>query len=168
MTASLRRHRAALAERLLELLGAEPWATLATAESCTGGAVAARVSSVSGSSAYFLGGVVAYANSAKRDILGVPGEMLETLGAVSPECATAMAEGARRLYGATFAVSTTGIAGPTGGTRRKPVGLVYLALAGPDGTTVEGHVFPGDRAAITAAAASRALELLVAAAEAGR
>lgn len=157
---------AALAARLLALLGDDPRATLATAESCTGGGVAASVTSVSGSSAYFLGGVVAYANSAKRNILGVPEVVLETRGAVSLECAAAMAEGARRLYGATFAVSTTGIAGPTGGTARKPVGLVCFGLAGPGGTAVEEQVFPGDRAAVTAAAVTRALELLVAAVEA--
>ncbi|HEU0116876.1 MAG TPA: CinA family protein [Thermomicrobiales bacterium] len=147
-------------KRLNDLLAAAG-ATLATAESCSGGGVAARVTSIAGSSVYFLGGVVAYANEAKADILGVPRDVLATRGAVSAETAAAMAEGARRLFGATLAVSTTGIAGPGGGTRRKPVGLVYLALAGPNGTHVERHRFAGDRAAVTNAAIERALALLV-------
>jgi PncC family amidohydrolase len=152
-------------ERRLNDLLAGGAITLAAAESCTGGGVAARVTSVAGSSDYFLGGVVAYANEAKANVLGVPRDVLETRGAVSPECARAMAERARRLFGATLAVSTTGIAGPGGATPRKPVGLVYLALAGPDGTRVEEHQFAGDRAAVTNAAIERALALLVEAAE---
>jgi PncC family amidohydrolase len=147
--------------RLNDLLATHDDVTLATAESCSGGGVAARVTSVAGSSIYFLGGVVAYANDAKADVLGVPRTILETRGAVSPECAAAMAEGARRLFGATLAVSTTGIAGPGGGTPRKPVGLVYLALAGADGARVEERRFAGDRAAVTAAAVERALSMLV-------
>jgi nicotinamide-nucleotide amidase len=147
--------------RLNDLLGDAAGVTLATAESCSGGGVAARITSVAGSSDYFLGGVVAYGNDAKADVLGVPRALLETRGAVSAECAAAMAEGARRLFGATLAVSTTGIAGPGGATPRKPVGLVYLGLAGPAGTRVEQHRFAGDRAAVTAAAVERALALLV-------
>jgi PncC family amidohydrolase len=131
--------------RLNDLLATHDDVTLATAESCSGGGVAARVTSVAGSSIYFLGGVVAYANDAKADVLGVPRTILETRGAVSPECAAAMAEGARRLFGATLAVSTTGIAGPGGGTPRKPVGLVYLALAGADGGGRAGAVDAGRR-----------------------
>ncbi|HET7092829.1 MAG TPA: CinA family protein [Thermomicrobiales bacterium] len=148
-------------QRLNDRLAAGAGITLATAESCSGGGVAARITAVSGSSNYFLGGVVAYANDAKADVLGVPRPVLETRGAVSAECAAAMAEGARRLFGATLAVSTTGIAGPGGGTPRKPVGLVYLALAGPAGTRVERRQFAGDRAAVTDAAIERALALLV-------
>lgn len=151
--------------RLHELLGADAGVSLATAESCSGGGVAARITSVAGSSAYFLGGVVAYANDAKADVLGVPRDLLETRGAVSAECVTAMAEGARRLFGATLAVATTGIAGPGGATARKPVGLVYLALASPAGTFVEKHQFAGGRAAVTEAAVERALALLVSGAE---
>lgn len=133
---------------------------LATAESCTGGGVAARVTSVSGSSEYFLGGIVAYSNDAKQALLGVSPETLATRGAVSAECAREMAEGARRAFGAEFAVSTTGIAGPGGATNRKPVGLVYIALAGPDKTSVEEFHFPGGRAVVTDAATEAALLML--------
>ena len=124
--------------------------------------MAGRITAVAGSSAYFLGGVVAYANSAKCDLLGVSADTLASRGAVSAECARAMAEGARRVFGADLAVATTGIAGPGGGTARKPVGLVFLAAAGPGGVTVAEHHFPGDRAAVTAAATEAALRLLLA------
>lgn len=149
--------------RLNALLVDEPRLTIATAESCSGGGVALRITAVSGSSAYFLGGVVAYANGAKVALLGVSPEILATHGAVSAECAVAMAEGARRAFGADLAVATTGIAGPGGATPGKPVGLVYLGLAGPDGDEpeVDRHHFPGDRAAVVAAAAEGALRLLV-------
>ena len=152
--------------RLNRLLANEPRLTIAAAESCSGGEVAHRITAVAGSSAYFLGSIVAYANEAKRTLLGVPQEILETRGAVSEECARAMAEGARRAFGADLAVSTTGIAGPGGVTARKPVGLVYVALAGPAGTVAEEHRFPGDRAAVVAAAAEAALRLLVGGVEA--
>ena len=139
---------------------------MATAESCTGGMVAGRIVSIAGSSAYFQGGVVAYANAVKADMLGVPRVILDNPGAVSEACARAMAEGARLRLGAAIAVSTTGIAGPEGGTARKPVGLVYLGVATERGTTVEEHHFAGDRAAVIAAATERALVLLVEAVEA--
>jgi PncC family amidohydrolase len=150
-------------ERLHALLANETRLTVATAESCSGGGVTLRMTSVPGSSAYVLGGIVAYANEAKIALLGVPPEMLATHGAVSAECARAMAEGARRAFGADLAVATTGIAGPGGATAGKPVGLVYLAVAGPEGTPaeVERHHFPGDRAAVVAAAVEGALRLLV-------
>ncbi len=148
--------------RLGALLADTPRLLLAAAESCSGGEVAHRITAVPGSSAYFLGSIVAYANGAKRDLLGVPAEVLATRGAVSEECARAMAEGARRAFGADLAVSTTGIAGPGGATARKPVGLVYVALAGPNGTSCREHRFPGDRAAVVAAAAEAALRMLVA------
>ncbi|MDQ3614853.1 MAG: CinA family protein [Chloroflexota bacterium] len=134
---------------------------MATAESCTGGLVVARLTSIPGSSGYMKGGIVAYANDAKERMLGVPRETLANPGAVSAECAIAMAEGGRHRFGATWAISTTGIAGPDGGTDRKPVGLVYIGLAGSDGTTVERHVFPGDRQVIVTAACDRALAMLV-------
>lgn len=137
--------------------------TIGTAESCTGGNIAHQVTSISGSSAYFLGGVVSYANAVKHGVLGVPAGILENPGAVSAPCARAMAEGAHRLLGVDIAVASTGIAGPLGGTARKPVGLVYLAVATTAGTTVEEHVFSGDRAAIIEAATRRALEMLTAA-----
>ena len=146
---------------LLGEQGDEEKITLATAESCTGGHIAARITSIAGSSAYFQGGVVSYANDVKEHVLGVPRDVLENPGAVSEECARAMAEGARDRLGATLAVSTTGIAGPDGGTARKPVGLVYIAVADGSRTKVERHVFPGDRTAVINAAAQRALELLL-------
>lgn len=151
-----------LAARLQDLAIARG-VTVATAESCTGGNIAHQVTSRAGSSGYFLGGVVSYANEVKRRVLGVPEAILDNPGAVSESCARAMAEGARRVIGADIAVSTTGIAGPDGGTARKPVGLVYLALATASETNVEEHVFPGDRAAVIDAATHRALELLVSA-----
>ncbi|HYI25549.1 MAG TPA: CinA family protein [Thermomicrobiales bacterium] len=136
--------------------------TVGTAESCTGGNVAHQITAISGSSAYFFGGVVSYDNSVKHGLLGVPDSVLENPGAVSEPCARAMAGGARRLLGVDISVATTGIAGPLGGTARKPVGLVYLAIATATGTEVEEHVFPGDRAAVIDAATRRALELLIA------
>ena len=147
--------------RLLAMLGDHGQLQVATAESCTGGNVAARLTSVSGSSAYVQGGLVTYSNAAKENLLGVPHEILATVGAVSAECAVAMAEGSRRAYQADVAVSTTGIAGPTGATARKPVGLVYIALADGRETIVEEHRFAGDRFAVTMAATERALQLLV-------
>ena len=135
--------------------------TVAVAESCTGGAVTARIVSVAGSSNYLRGGIVAYANDAKHRLLGVSETILANPGAVSAECAAAMAEGARRAFGADIAVSTTGIAGPGGATARKPVGLVYIGLATPTGSHVDEHHFPGDRAAVIAAATEAALQLLL-------
>jgi nicotinamide-nucleotide amidase len=104
-------------------------ATLATAESCTGGLIATMITAMAGVSPYYLGGVVSYANEAKTELLGVPGEVLAAHGAVSPEVAAAMAEGVRKRLGAELGLATTGVAGPTGGTLEKPVGLVYLGLA---------------------------------------
>jgi len=131
------------------------------AESCTGGNVAGRITRVSGSSAYFMGGVVAYANDIKQRVLGVSESVLINPGAVSEACARAMAEGVRTLMRSDLAVSTTGIAGPDGGTARKPVGLVYIALAHGGETIVEKHHFPGDREAVIRAATDRALAMLV-------
>lgn len=142
--------------------------TLATAESCTGGALAAALTSVAGSSDYFPGGVVAYSLGAKERLLGVPGAILHgdaAPGAVSEACAIAMARGARRVLGADFALSTTGIAGPGGGEPGKPVGLVFIAFAWGEG---EGEgvcrrtVFAGDRADVIVGASREALALAVA------
>jgi PncC family amidohydrolase len=135
--------------------------TVAAAESLTGGNVSARITAISGSSGYFLGGIVAYSNEAKASLLGVSGETLSTRGAVSAECAGEMAEGARRAFGADVAVATTGIAGPGGATERKPVGLVYIALAGPDGVTTEEFHFPGGRNVVTDASTEAALIMLL-------
>lgn len=137
--------------------------TIATAESCTGGLVSARLTSVSGSSAYFMGGVVAYSNQAKADLLGVPIDLLESVGAVSQECAMAMAAGARRALRADLAVSTTGIAGPTGATERKPVGLVYVAVAGAQEIQAQELRLTGDRGAVIEAATEAALNMVLAA-----
>ena len=137
--------------------------TVATAESCTGGLVAARITSVPGSSAVFLGGVVSYANAVKRDLLGVPLAVLDQVGAVSGECAEAMAAGARERLKADVAVSVTGIAGPDGGTPQKPVGLVWFGVAAAAGVRSERHQFEGGRDAVRQQACDRALALLVAA-----
>jgi len=134
--------------------------TLATAESCTGGLVAARLTSVAGSSDVVLGGVVAYASAVKTAELGVPEELLAAHGAVSAEAAQAMARGARERIGADVAVAVTGIAGPGGGTPEKPVGLVYLHAEGPDGGLGRELSFPGDRATTRARSAAAALHLV--------
>ena len=131
--------------------------TLAAAESCTGGLVAQMVTDVPGASDYFLGGVVAYANEIKTDLLGVARELLAAEGAVSEPVARAMADGCRKRFAGDWAVALTGIAGPTGGSGEKPVGLVYIALAGPAGTEVHRHVYPGDRKIIRRRAALSAL-----------
>ncbi len=124
---------------------AERGLTLAVAESCTGGLLGARITAVAGSSRYFQGGVVAYANEAKRDLLGVPEALLREHGAVSGPVARAMAEGARARFGADLALATTGISGPDGGTPEKPVGLVWIAFASREGVGAEQMIFPFDR-----------------------
>lgn len=134
--------------------------TLATAESCTGGLVASRLTSVPGASDVFVGSVVAYANEVKAEALGVPEEVLDRHGAVSAETAAAMAEGARTRLRADVAVSITGIAGPDGGTPEKPVGLVYLHAAGPMGERSQKFELPGDRETVRTRAAVGALHLV--------
>jgi nicotinamide-nucleotide amidase len=134
--------------------------TLGTAESCTGGLVAARLTDVPGSSAVFQGSVVAYANGVKVSELGVPPAVLDTHGAVSAETAAAMAHGARSRLGVDVAVSVTGTAGPDGGTPEKPVGLVYLHAVGPDGEHGRKLDFPGDRDTIRLRATVAALHLV--------
>jgi len=133
--------------------------TIATAESCSGGLVAARLTSVPGSSDVVLGGIVAYSNDVKEAELGVPVELIERHGAVSAEVAAAMARGARERLGAGVAVSVTGVAGPGGGTPEKPVGLVYVHAEGPDGGLGREFSFPGDRASIRARSVVIALHL---------
>ncbi len=134
--------------------------TMGTAESCTGGLVAARLTGIPGSSDVFRGGVVAYANEIKQAELAVPADLLAEHGAVSPEVAEAMAKGARARLGVDVAVSVTGIAGPDGGTEEKPVGLVYLHAEGPGGGVGREFSFPGDRPSIRARSAVGALHLV--------
>lgn len=134
--------------------------TLATAESCSGGLIAHRVTNVPGASAVFVGGVVAYSNDVKQASLGVDGATLQKCGAVSEAVARQMAEGVRNRLDADYGIGVTGIAGPTGGTPEKPVGLVYIAAAGPQGTEVRRHVFPGTRDEIKTQTADTALALL--------
>ncbi|MEO8626206.1 MAG: CinA family protein [Candidatus Limnocylindrales bacterium] len=135
--------------------------TLATAESCTGGLIGHVLTEVAGSSDYYLGGLVSYSDALKRNELGVPAEMLEKHGAVSAQTAVAMAEGARKRYGADVAVAVTGIAGPSGGSAAKPVGLTYVAVADKDGHEVQRHQWSGDRHANKVASAVAALTLLL-------
>lgn len=133
--------------------------TFASAESCTGGLIAKKVTDVSGCSSVFLGGVVSYANSVKENVLGVPAEVLATVGAVSRETAEAMALGVRRITGADVSVSTTGIAGPGGGTPEKPVGLVYIAASYGETVCVTENHFSGTRDEVRHAAAEKALKM---------
>ena len=144
-------------------------ATLATAESCTGGLVSERVTRVAGSSDYFLGGAVTYSNELKTSLAGVPAELLVVHGAVSEAVARAMAEGVRRSLGSDFGIGITGVAGPGGGTQEKPVGTVHIALGGPARAGAEGGDnetehrkvrFPGDRERVRWHASQLALEML--------
>jgi nicotinamide-nucleotide amidase len=134
--------------------------TVATAESCTGGLLAARLTERPGSSAWVLGGVTAYANSAKEQLLGVPAEMLAEHGAVSPEVAVALAEGARARFGADVGVGITGVAGPGGGTPDKPVGTVHVCVAGPDGREARVLRLPGSREHVRDRSVTAAMHLL--------
>jgi nicotinamide-nucleotide amidase len=135
--------------------------TVALAESCTGGMVATAITEVAGSSGYFVGGVVSYANDAKRDLLGVDPAILAAHGAVSAQVARAMATGARERFGATLAASVTGIAGPDGGSPAKPVGLTYIGVADGDGIDVRRIVWSGDRSANRRDSTIAVLEMLL-------
>lgn len=145
-----------LAERLKQR-----GATVSTAESCTGGLIASLLTDLAGSSAYLLGGVVAYSNIVKEKQLGVSPRTLETVGAVSEETAREMALGARALFNTDYAISVTGIAGPGGGTSQKPVGLTFIGVASADGAVVERHLWEGNRLENKAASAQAALRLLI-------
>jgi nicotinamide-nucleotide amidase len=135
-------------------------ATVAVAESCTGGMLAERITSVGGSSRYFLGGAVVYSNALKTELAGVPAEMIDHHGAVSREVAAALAEGIRYRCESTLGVGITGVAGPTGGTPDKPVGLVFHAVASSTGTEVVQRNFPGDRKRIRRFASTMALDMV--------
>ena len=147
-------------EALVGRLLRERRATVAVAESCTGGLIASRLTDISGSSEYFERGVVVYSNAAKEQILGVPKAILQDAGVVSLPAVRAMADGVRRGSGATFGLATTGIAGPTGGTPEKPVGLVCIALAWDGGDVAREYRFHGGRELIKYRAAQMALEML--------
>lgn len=135
-------------------------ATVATAESLTGGQVAAAVTAVPGSSQTYLGGVVAYATDVKVDVLKVPQEVVDTHGVVSAECATAMATGVRELVGSTYAMATTGVAGPVE-QEGKPVGTVFVAVAGPAGVEVEELALEGSRVQIQLGSVEGVFSLLL-------
>ncbi|HET6179737.1 MAG TPA: competence/damage-inducible protein A [Candidatus Sulfotelmatobacter sp.] len=135
-------------------------ATLAVAESCTGGLLAERITSVGGSSRYFLGGAVVYSNNLKTELAGVPAEMIDRHGAVSREVAAALAEGIRYRCESTLGVGITGVAGPSGGTPDKPVGLVFHGVASSTGTEVIQRNFPGDRKRIRRFASTMALDMV--------
>ncbi len=135
--------------------------TIALAESSTGGLIAKRLTDISGSSVYVMGGVVAYANAVKQQLLGVSEETLIDHGAVSEQVARQMAEGTRHLFGTDLAISVTGIAGPTGATATKPVGLHYIGLSAADGTWVRRYVWDGDRAHNRESTADAALRLVL-------
>ncbi len=134
--------------------------TLATAESCTGGLLAERITSISGSSRYFLGGAVVYSNELKTQFANVPKALIDQHGAVSREVAAAMGEGIRKRCLSSYGVGITGVAGPGGGTEQKPVGLVYIALAGEEGTQVVERNFPGDRKRVRQFSTQQALEMI--------
>ena len=134
--------------------------TLALAESCTGGLVSHRLTNIPGSSDYFICGFVTYSDSTKKTVLGVGQDLLARYGAVSAPVVKAMARGAKRLAGADFALALSGVAGPTGGSREKPVGLVYIALESPAGTKVAEYRFQGERAAVKNQSAREALLML--------
>jgi PncC family amidohydrolase len=150
----------ALAKKVLKKLGGRR-ELLGIAESCTGGLVSQTLTEVPGMSKVFNGAIVAYANSVKHDVLKVPSSALNKYGAVSEEVAVSMARGARKFLGSDWAISLTGIAGPSGGTREKPVGLVFIAVIGPDVEEAACYQFKGSRKMIQQKAAAQALKLLL-------
>jgi PncC family amidohydrolase len=135
--------------------------TLATAESCTGGGLSRLLTTIPGASAFFIGGIIAYQNRIKSELLGVSEQTLADYGAVSSATAIAMAEGCRDRFSTDVAVSITGIAGPGGGSLEKPIGLVFLAVAVDQRTCVAKHNFPGNREQVREAAISAALDLIL-------
>jgi PncC family amidohydrolase len=132
--------------------------TLSIAESCTGGLICDRITDISGSSDYFMGGMVTYSNQSKTDFLGVPAADIKRYGAVSPQVAKKMAQGVRKAFHTIFGLSTTGIAGPTGGTREKPVGLVYIGLSHGRRTLVMKLDLKGNRREIKEKATDKAFQ----------
>jgi len=151
----------------LQALALERGLVVGTAESCTGGLIGHALTTIPGSSHYYRGGVVSYSDAIKVEMLDVPATAIERHGAVSAQVAVAMAEGARRRLSCDYAVSVTGVAGPDGGSDAKPVGLTYVAAAGPVDHIVQRHVWDGDRAANKERSAAAAVELLIALIERG-
>ena len=139
--------------------------TVSTAESCTGGGISSRLVTYPGISEVFLGGIVAYGNQAKEQLLGVSAEVLDHYGAVSEECAKAMACGARKCTGSMVSVSSTGFAGPGGGSETAPVGTVYIGVSAKQSTYVRRFLFTGSRAEITGQAVEQAIRFLLETAE---
>ncbi|MBU4033027.1 MAG: CinA family protein [Candidatus Thermoplasmatota archaeon] len=144
------------AERLGTLLSSKCW-TVAVAESCTGGLLASTITDVPGSSLYFLGGIIAYSNSTKTEILGVPTETMVKNGSVSDRTTVAMAIGAMNNFGCDFSIAISGIAGPSGGSEAKPIGTVFIAVATEDGEQVKTFTFKGTRQEIKARSVEAAL-----------
>jgi nicotinamide-nucleotide amidase len=135
-------------------------ATISTAESCTGGLLAERLTDVPGSSRYFMSGVICYSNESKMELAGIPPLLLEMQGAVSAEVARGLAEGVRARANTTFGVGITGVAGPSGGSSEKPVGTVFIAVATPTGTAHRQFLYPGDREKIRWQASQAALDMV--------
>jgi PncC family amidohydrolase len=135
--------------------------TIATAESCTGGLLAHMLTNVSGSSEYFDRGVISYSNTAKMELLGIPAQLLKNYGAVSKQVAAVMAKAIQQRAQVDIGIATTGIAGPTGGTKDKPVGLVYIAISTKDTVVVKQFLFSGDRLTNKDSTCTAALELLL-------
>lgn len=149
-----------LAEELGAILRAKNL-TISTAESCTGGTLGEMITAVPGSSEYYLGGVISYSNNLKERLLSVDHELLSAKGAVSEEVAIAMARGCRSQLGSDLGVSVTGIAGPSGGTPDKPVGLVFIAVSSAKGDLCSRELYTGDRQAVRAQSATRALQMTI-------
>ena len=149
-----------LLQKIGNIFNKKNW-TLAVTESCTGGLLSDIITDLPGSSKFFLGGVIAYSNQVKLDLLKVSSEMLRKSGAVSSEVALLMSLGIRDILGSSAGVAITGIAGPGGGSQEKPVGLVYIAVITPQANVVERFVFPGNRREIKIQAAKTALELII-------
>ena len=149
-----------LLQKIGNIFNKKNW-TLAVAESCTGGLLSDIITDLPGSSKFFLGGVIAYSDQVKSDLLNVSSEMLRTNGSVSPEVALSMSLGIRNLLNSSVGVAITGIAGPDGGSEEKPVGLVYIAVTTPEAEVVERYIFSGNRREIKTLAAKTTIEMIV-------
>ncbi len=144
-------------QKIAQLL-MEKKASVSTAESCTGGLLGARITDLPGSSAFYEGGIISYSNKIKEEQLSVPSAMLKEYGAVSEEVASSMAEGIRETFHTTYGLSTTGIAGPDGGSEKKPVGLVFSAIAGPKGVKIFKDIYTGTREEVRRSTVSTLLD----------